>query len=140
MIEPANGSPLGSEEVTLNGVTFRLRWNTLAELTADSLGVDVREMLSSLREHNVGQLASFFRMFSAMVRHQFYPAEGPSAERIATMVDDIKDEDERREAIKRICQAVGYVLVEKAKALAVRKKLREPAPTVKKDAEPPALQ
>jgi hypothetical protein len=128
MIEPANGSPLGGATVTLKGVTYRLRWNTLAELTADSLGVNIRDMFNGLRENNVGQLTAFFKMFSAMVAHQFYPAEPPSPQRLALLLDEIEDDEERKAVTKRMCQAVGDTLMEKLKASAQKTKLRETAP------------
>jgi hypothetical protein len=130
MIEPANGSPLGGRVVTLKGVTYRLRWNTLAELTADSLGVNVRDMFNGLRENNVGQLTAFFKMFSAMVAHQFYPAEPPSPQRLAAMIDEIESEEERKLAVKQMCQAVGDTLLEKIKASAQKIRLAEPAQTM----------
>ena len=123
--DAVTGSPVKYPSVKLGGVEYTLKFSVLAEFIADDLRLNLREFFNGLRGDNVGTLAGFLKLFSAMVAHNFVALGQPvpKPEHWAAVLD-------REEPSKtaEVCQAVGECL--QAKMLASAKvRLQEPAPS-----------
>ena len=129
MIDETTGSPLGSDvTVTLQGVTYTLRYTNFTEFKIDELGVDVPDFLrknivGQKGDIRIGNFATVLKLFAAMVGHRFVamkqPVPGPDHWAIAL-------DSEAPGKVSEVAKAVCDCLAGKIRASAVR--LRESAP------------
>lgn len=127
MIEPISGAPAAHKTpvlITINGVTYSMKYGALAQYVVSNLRVPIEHFFSGLRDRNSALFSQFIQFFAAMVAHNFtaMKQEIPSPEYWMGLVDD----DDAK--VAEICDKVGQVLRSKIEASLEKVRLQEAAP------------
>jgi hypothetical protein len=115
--------PIKWPSVIINGIRYEAKFGPLAEYVADTLGLDLQQFFSGLRQRNVGTLSNMVKLWTAMVAHNFVSQQQPipSPEYWAMIAD------QHPEKLKEMFAAVTEALQLKIQASAGIR-LQEPAP------------
>ncbi len=124
----ANGLPdvTGAPSIIIGGTTYTLRWSQLAQFELSEAGYSISEMLTAMKEQKPSAVAHSYRLFAAMLAHNFTDKGLPIPD--ARHWASVMPNDKVVEMFTAISDALG-----KAAAPAVA--LREPG---KSEAEPQA--
>ncbi len=128
-------SPVKLQEVTISGVTYQLKFGTLAELTCSEMGVSIGSFIREMATPHA--FSDYLKLFSGMVAHHFLRNAQPipNPQQWAMTIEAQGDRETQLKICGTIIDAVrNTIFVPNLSAATVT--LREPAPSPENPSSP----